>query len=885
MQDKMQDDEGNIWEVDASGEPVRLVQRAPSMQRGRVFTLPTSPKDTQAAELAAARLAEARARAAEAPLDQELKREQINNARNPRSAPPSGYRFTASGDLEPIPGGPVVGQNGVKKGNGALDAIVKQINDVSRQFATGPGATSGLGGLWDYLPTSENKAFDAAAAGLEDQAAMAFRVPGSGTVSDADAARIAAANKPNRWDMDAANVQRLKQLRVRVDAAREAAGLPPANWEIPGGDGSASGEDAAATQPPSHSGGPTVGGPGRLLAPDEMVRFAGDAAPPTGKRYTSEQEGQIAQAIRDGDLGQALSLHQRFSGNPPDDATIKSTRAAIDAVRKNPDTPIGVSYGGVDAYAQTEADRKRFGDELAPAMEERKQASAVDVGARAGANGLTAGLADYLAATGGWLGGGSFRDNLRHQQAMSEADARLSPTTSFMGNIVGGAAGAALSEGAASALLPARAAAWAPRLGDAFYGATAGATGAAPGEEATGAATGGLGGVLGGVLGRNAVRGVGNVSRGARDASADFLRQRGVPLTVGQLVGQGGRVGQAVKGIEDRLTSVPIIGDMINARRREGLEAFNRSAFGEGLGPIAPVGPRDIAEQGIEQGQQAVSDAYTGALQGVQASADAPFITDMQAAMQRGAQIPRTGPEFEHVVNSRLAPMFDAGNGTINGRAIQDALQGLRKADYGSDAMGAAARDATSEVEDALTGLISRQAPDVMPRLNAANGAYRNLSVLADAVGKGANTGGVFTPAQLGMAARANATKYTGKMNAATTNRPFFDLQRAGQDVLPSAVPDSGTAGRVATLALPGILGGAGAGAGYLTGDAGQGTTAGLALGSLLAAGGTRNGQRLLAAILADRPDALVRIGEQLNRRAGIGGVIGAPILAGAGSQ
>jgi hypothetical protein len=53
------------------------------------------------------------------------------------------------------------------------------------------------------------------------------------------------------------------------------------------------------------------------------------------------------------------------------------------------------------------------------------------------------------------------------------------------------------------------------------------------------------------------------------------------------------------------------------------------------------------------------------------------------------------------------------------------------------------------------------------------------VSILADAVDKGKNTEGVFTPAQLGMADRANAKKFDGKLSAASGESPFFDLQRA----------------------------------------------------------------------------------------------------------
>jgi hypothetical protein len=82
-------------------------------------------------------------------------------------------------------------------------------------------------------------------------------------------------------------------------------------------------------------------------------------------------------------------------------------------------------------------------------------------------------------------------------------------------------------------------------------------------------------------------------------------------------------------------------------------------------------------------------------------------------------------------------------------------------------------------------------------------------------------------------------------------------------------VADSGTAGRLAVLGLPGLLGGAGAGAGYVGGDTKTGAATGVGLGALLTLGGTRAGQRALTTALFDRPDAVVNAGQALidNRR------------------
>lgn len=438
--------------------------------------------------------------------------------------------------------------------------------------------------------------------------------------------------------------------------------------------------------------------------------------------------------------------------------------------------------------------------------------------------------------------------------------AQDNPVSSTVGTLGGGAlAGAGIEAALPARLVGTGAGVLAPRLlaSDAIYGGAAG-YGNSDGSLG-GTVKGALEGVVGGGIGRGALRGVGTTMRGVTNPDVQLLRDRGVPLTVGQMA--GGRLARR----EDRLAGYAGVGDNINDLRRGGLREFNRAAFQEGLEPIGQVGAGNIAEQGIDEARQSVSGAYRQALSGVQATADPQFIAETQQALARGSAIPRTGQEFQHVVNTRVAPMFNAGNGSITGPQMQDALQGIRGADFGSDAMGHDAAAALGGVEDAITGLVQRQAPDVMPQYEAANRAYRNTSILADAVGRGMNTEGVFTPAQLGMAARANATKYQGKMGAASTNRPFYDLQRAAQNVLPSKVPDSGTAGRI--QAGKGIFGAA----------------QNMARSAVNAPLYSEATQPLIAQMLLERPDVIRQLGEQLNRRTRYGGLFGAPLAVESG--
>lgn len=465
-------------------------------------------------------------------------------------------------------------------------------------------------------------------------------------------------------------------------------------------------------------------------------------------------------------------------------------------------------------------------------------------------------LGAYITSAGDAITAGTL-DNLQDNPALARAGmkaiADANPASSLLGNLTGGALVGAGLEGAVGRA----GAVAAPRIADMLYGAAYGAGSADEGSRLSGAGWGLAGGLAGGELGRRGTALAGSALQGVQNDAAAYLRSQGVPLTYGQI--RGG----AAKAREDRLAGFGGVGDKIMDRRREGLFGFNRAAFREGGETIAQGGVGDIGEQGIDTMRGMVSGpggAYDRALNGVTLVPDHQFGSDVAAALAQGQSLPRVGPEFQAFVGRSIAPHFSAPNGQLDGRQVQDILQQVRGADFGTDSMGSMASDALRSIEGALMDLADRQAPGAMDALGRANTAYRNLNILADAVGKGANTGGIFTPAQLGAAARSNATKFGGKIAAATPDRPFFDLQRAGQDVLPSKIPDSGTAGR---------------------------TEQNMGISALLRSG-VRNAvnaplyaestQDLIARLLMDRPGAVARVGRTLEDKANIAALLTRPL-------
>jgi hypothetical protein len=122
-----------------------------------------------------------------------------------------------------------------------------------------------------------------------------------------------------------------------------------------------------------------------------------------------------------------------------------------------------------------------------------------------------------------------------------------------------------------------------------------------------------------------------------------------------------------------------------------------------------------------------------------------------------------------------------------------------------------------------------------------------------------ANNEGIFTAAQLQNAVKAG-DKSVGKGAFATGNALMQDLSGAGQRVLGSKYPDSGTAGRglLALLAPGGVAAGLATAPGSTLG-----TLGGIGLGSLPY---TQLGQRAAAALLTARPQLAQPLGNLVGK-------------------
>ncbi|ANI79004.1 hypothetical protein [Sphingobium sp. EP60837] len=804
----------------------------------------------------------------------QLAQDAAARARNEQDKPPAGYRWNSTHTgFEFVPGGPA---DPATKQSGApqlsakerADAIAafnsaKRIDQTVAQlrelYKSGPGATSGLKGLQDYFPSTANKRFDTAGNKSRGDVGQALGFTGGQLNTAAEAEMAVGPYLPKAGDRDEVILDKINSLEGLARNARERSiavlgGAPDANGRVTPVDPNKRGNDGAAALPPSAP-------PPSMLGPSA----AAPVVDPSGNREFSTEVDKALAAEAQAAFNAGASREQ-----------IDAIAAKYGAQPFGPDLDQAIK--GRQAGARTQFSTPTTGREsagLAGQMLGGMASGPLGSYTINAGNAVTAGGLDEVV---GWMGG-----NPAVAQVAKDMSLRDHPYAGLAGSMTG-AALASLGATKALGAIPSVGGKLATMGGgivpDALYGAAFGA-GENNDDRLTGALFGAGSSAAGNVIGRGMFGGAGRAVRGVSDPAVRYLKNRGVPLTVGQMMGQNGVIGRTIKGVEDKFESIPYLGDAIRQRREEGLDAFGRATFKDALEPIGQQVQGTVGNDAIEQAQGLVSQAYDNALGPVRLSADPAYQTHMAAARAAGGNLP--GP-LADTFNATLANRVDpfVGTGQMTGRDLQAAIKGLRT-DAGSvikksEPMADLFKDRTVDIEDALMGLAERQAPGTGQAMKDANSAYRNLSILEDATLAADNAGGRYTPAQLGRAMISNTKRFGGKRAAASGDMPFRDLQSAGQQVLPSTTPNSGTTDRaLATWVLPATVGGVAA-----TGDLTDylPTEAAIPL-TLAGLASTKGGRTALEKMLLGRSEAARSIGDKIYDNRRIGGMFGSPLLLG----
>ena len=306
----------------------------------------------------------------------------------------------------------------------------------------------------------------------------------------------------------------------------------------------------------------------------------------------------------------------------------------------------------------------------------------------------------------------------------------------------------------------------------------------------------------------------------SRNPQLQMLRNDGVRPTIGQTM--GGRW----NSLEEKLQSVPVVGDMIANRRAGVLEQFNNAAINR-VG--APIGQRvqGTGSQAVQEIGDIASKAQDSAKNMIGAfQLDAQGAADIARikSMIPGIADKRARNAVSETLKTVQSQMSNRGVILPDGyKTLDSHLTTIGGRFKGStDAYQQQAGDAIAELQNALRNTALRQNPAAAKAMQDANAAWANLVRIEGASKAAANNGGLFTPGQL-MSSVRQADKSVRDRATARGTALMQDFATSGQSILGNKVPNSFTTDRaligagalggsslLSPLATAGILGGAG---------------------------------------------------------------------------
>lgn len=665
----------------------------------------------------------------------------------------------------------------------AVEALTQQVMEAERLYRQGPGATTGISGLTDYLPTDANVQFDTSGAQIGEMGLGAFRTPGQGSQSDREFQAFAEANRPNSWNRDAQNEQIFAGLKNRIDQRRKALGLPPADWS-----GTATQQEQYLT-PQGRS--PIVGisgGGTRQIATKEE----------TGGTYSTEGDKKFAELVRtafkNGANREQLDALAAKYGYPPYGPDLD------EAIRQR-------QRGGIVMFQTAQSGKRDVSARQAAVgefMSSPTGATLAGVG-----NGLLLGGLDEVGGAARSLATGAPLDqSIAEADLMKQIIAEQNPTAYTLGNIGGGAAsGFAATAGAT-------------RMGLAQGGnilspgaiATDVALGTVAGglennqNRLGGAGMGAVAGVAGGVTGRTAGKAI--APTGGQSVP---LYDAGVRPTPGQ------RFGGVVNWAEETMGSVPFVGGAIRGARQKARDQFETGAFNNALGEIGLKLPKGV-QNGADAhrfAQKRFSEAYEKAREGLVLVRDEKFVDDYKVLAEEiagGGLTEQSAKRFQTIVKDVIDRRMP--NGRMDGAALKQVqsslgkrIAALRNAPSGDAELADALGELSTIIDDAAR---RSSTPEAVAALDAADRGYAQLVRIETAAGMGGiDEAGRFMPKDYARAVRKEAG------GRATRSKAYLRGDALGQEYadaglrLADRVPNSGTAERAATLAAVG-------GAGYM---------------------------------------------------------------------
>lgn len=333
----------------------------------------------------------------------------------------------------------------------------------------------------------------------------------------------------------------------------------------------------------------------------------------------------------------------------------------------------------------------------------------------------------------------------------------------------------------------------------------------------------GVGAISGGVT-NLAASGLARVIKPKSSPEVQALLKEGVTPTPGQALGG------LAKTTEEKMSSLPIVGDAIRAGQKRGVDQFNRAVMDRALAPLSKKLPKDVpvGREALNYVDDVVSKEYNELLPKLGGKLDRQFMKEVNGLKSLAQSMPADkADQLNRILDREVIGRFTQ-SGLANGHTLKDiesklgsmAKGYMRSSDYDQRTLGSALR----ETQEALRKMLERNNPKHRGQLKSVNKAYAHYKRAERAMSYVGADDGVFTPAQFNSAVKALDVSKDKKLFA--KGKAFDqDFAAAGKNVLGGKYPDSGTAGRLMlnAAAVGGVVGGATSVSPYALGAAGLG--------------------------------------------------------------
>jgi hypothetical protein len=329
----------------------------------------------------------------------------------------------------------------------------------------------------------------------------------------------------------------------------------------------------------------------------------------------------------------------------------------------------------------------------------------------------------------------------------------------------------------------------------------------------------GGGNILGGKLGKEAAKTPGLPAKPIAPEVRQ-LADKGVTMTPGQI--KGG----VTNDLEQKLTSIPVLGTIIKHARSESVADFSTATINDGLKEIGQTLPKNLrGREAIDHAMTEFDQQYSTILPKLQGNLNVKSLNPKASSLRTDLSNIKSIAEralpaeqaatVARVIDQEVLRHFDV-QGKATGRGLQEARENLRNeieahqiSTTPADRKVAAALITVRESMDKMIKLANPKYARQYEKLRRGYATFEIARVASSRVGA-EKQGGVHSPAQYTGAVRAQ-DKSKGKRKFSRGTALGQPMSRAGSKVLGAdQVPDSGTPGRLAVMEL---LGGGGVGA------------------------------------------------------------------------